>query len=73
MDVTDLAHGIAHDLEIIEFRFRGDFAADDHDVALGVSLARDSAVRILRQARIEHRVGDCVANFVGVTFTNGFG
>ena len=73
MNVTDLAHAIAHDLEVIEFRFRGDLAADDDNIALSVSLARDAAVWILRQTRIEHCVGDCVANFVGVTFSNGFG
>jgi hypothetical protein len=71
--VADLAHGIAHDLDIIQFGFRSDLAADDDDVAFGVGLASDPAVGILRQARIEHRIGNRVANFVGVTFPNGFG
>ena len=71
--VADLAHGIAHDLDIIEFGFRSDLAADDDDVALGVGLASDAAMGILHQARVEHRIGNGVANFVGVTFPDGFG
>ncbi len=71
--VADLAHGIAHDLDIIQFGFRSNLAADDDDVALGIGLASDPAMGILRQARIEHRIGNRIANFVGVTFPDGFG
>ena len=54
-------------------RLRGDFAADDDDVAFGVGLASDAAVRILRQAGVEHRIGNGVANFVRMAFADGFG
>ena len=56
------------------FNFRNrDLAADDDQVALGVGLAGDAAVFVLGQTGVEDRVGNRVANFIGVTFTNGFG
>ena len=58
--VTDLAHGIAHDLvdrddvfqmlALRQIRNR-DFAADDDDVALRVGLAGDAALAILPRGR----------------------
>ena len=80
--VADLTDGVAHDLIDRHDRFKRlvvrqirnrDFAADDDRVALGEGLASDPAMGILRQARIKHRIGNGVANFVGVTFPDGFG
>src|SRR5262249_32703829 len=42
-------------------------------IALGVSFTGDPAVGVLRQAGIQHRIGDCVTDFVGATFTHGLG
>ena len=48
--VADLAHGIAHDLDVIaSLCFGRDFAADDDDVALRVGLASHAAVLVLRR------------------------
>jgi hypothetical protein len=71
--VADLAYRIANELDIIQFGLRSNLAADDDDVALGVGFAGDPAMRILREAGIEHRIGNCVANFIWVTFPDGFG
>ena len=71
--VADLAHGIAHDLHVIELRLGRDLAADDDDVALRVGLAGHAAVLVLREAGVEHGVGNGVANFVGMAFADGFG
>ncbi len=71
--VTNLAHGIAHDLDVIEFRLGRDLAADDDDVALYVGLAGDAALLVHREAGVENGIGDGVGDLVGVTFTDGFG
>ncbi len=46
----------------------GDFAAHDDHVAFGVSFAGHAAARVLRQVGVQHRVGNGVANFVGMPF-----
>jgi hypothetical protein len=80
--VTDLADGLAHDFVdgqdsaerfVLGQTGNRDLAANDNDVAFGVGLAGDPTMSILRDAGIKDRVGNCVANFVGVTFTDGFG
>ena len=43
----------------------------DH-VAFRVSLTGDAAVFVLRQTGVQDRVGYGVADFVGMTFSNGF-
>ena len=75
--VTDLAHGIAHDLvdrndvfqvlALRQIRDR-DLAADDDDVALGVGLAGDAALAILPKTGVQDGVGNGVANFIRMTF-----
>ncbi len=70
--VTDLADGIAGDLHVVEFRLGGDLAADDGDIALHVGLAGDAALRVLREAGVEHGVGNRVGDLVGVAFADGF-
>ena len=71
--VADLADGIADDLHVIELRLGGDLAADDGDVALHIGLAGHAALRVLRQAGVEHGVGNRVGDLVGVAFADGFG
>ena len=56
---------------IIQSGFGGDFAADHDEVALGVSLTSHAAVFVLRQARVQHRVGNRVANLVRMAFADG--
>src|SRR5439155_13236197 len=48
-------------------RLRGDLAADDDRACHRRGLARDAGLGILLDALVEHRVGDLVAELVGVT------
>ena len=68
--VADVADGLAHDLIVGGHGLGGDFATDHDDVALGVGLASDPAGGILGQARVEHGVGNGVADFVGMAFAD---
>jgi len=69
--VADAPDRAADNCLVIELRLRRDLAADDHDVALHERLARHAAVLVLRQAGVEDRIGDGVAHFVRMTFTDG--
>src|SRR4029453_10617327 len=73
VDISDFAHGVANDLHVIEFRLGGDFTAHDNDIALGVGFTGDAAFRVLGKARVQHRIGNRVTNFVWVSFTHGLG
>ncbi len=83
MDVTDFRDRIAYDLidvedgserlaVLLQFRNR-DLAADDDQVTLGVGLAGDAAVFILLQTGVENRIGNGVANLVGMAFADRLG
>ena len=50
-----------------------DLAPNDYEVALRVSFTGDPAPAVLPQAGVEDSVGNGVANFVRMTFANGFG
>ena len=55
---------------IVKFGMRGDFAADDDDVAFCVGLTGDPAVLVLSEAGVQYRVGNGVANLVGMAFAD---
>ena len=57
----------------IELGLGGDFAADHDQVALGVGLAGHAAARVLRQAGVQHGIGNGVADFVRMAFADGLG
>ena len=69
--VADFADGVAGDFGEVEFGARGDFAADDDDVGFGVAFAGDAAEFVLRQAGVQHGVGNGVANLVRMAFADG--
>ena len=71
--VADFADGLAGDLDEIELGLGGDFAADDDDVGFGVALAGDAAELVLREAGVQHGIGNGVANLVRVAFADGLG
>ena len=50
-----------------------DLAADNDDVAFDKGLAGDTAGAVERETGIKDRIGNGVANFVGMAFANGFG
>ena len=52
---------------------RGDFAADDDEVGLGVGFAGDAAELVLREAGVQHGIGNGVAHFVRMAFADGLG
>ena len=79
IDVTDFPDCIARNLDEINY-FTGifesnlwycDFAADDDDVGLGVAFAGDAAELVLREAGVQHGVGNGVANLVRMAFADG--
>ena len=71
MRVPDLAHGIADDRLVIDLGRGRDLAGEHHVVALDQGLAGDAALRILREAGVEHAVGNKIGDFVRVTFADG--
>ena len=71
--VANVADRLAGDGVEIEPRFGRDLASDDDQITFGIGLAGDTAGRILRQAGVEHRIGDGIANFVRVALAHGFG
>ncbi len=73
IDVSDFADGFANDGGVVEVGLGGDFAPNDDDVTFGVGLARDARGGIDGEAGVEDGVGDGVADFIGVAFTDGFG
>ena len=79
--VADAAHRVTNHLLDVDHRsdrlltnFRnGDFTAHDHHIALHKGFAGHAAFGIDREAGVENCVGNRVANFVRMTFANGFG
>ena len=60
IDVANPSDGIAHDLFDVELGLGRDLAADADDVALDEGLAGDAASFVLREAGVEHGIGDRV-------------
>ena len=82
VDVANFADGVADDLINRDGRFQVRIfrqirncylAANDHEVTFSVGLASDPAALVARDTGVKHRVRDGVANFIGMTFADGFG
>ena len=73
VDVADFADRVARDFHKIQFRLRRDFAADDRDVRFHIRFAGDAGKLVLREARVQNRVGNCVCDFVGMPLADGLG
>ena len=71
--VANLTDGGAHDGLVIKLGLRGDFTGENYHVGFDHGLAGHPAVAILRQAGIQHAVGNQVSDFVRVPFTDGLG
>jgi hypothetical protein len=61
---ADHLDSVTHNLLVVEVRLGGDLSEDHDHAGLAGSLASDLGVGILGQARIQHRVGDNVAELV---------
>jgi hypothetical protein len=71
--VTNLANRAPRDRRDVEARAGGDLAAYDDEAGLAKRLAGDAAQWILLEACVEHRIGNRVADLVGVPFAHRFG
>ena len=71
--VADVAHNVAHDLRDIDVAARGDLAHDENKAGRGSALARNVAVGVLFENGVEHRVGDLIADLIGMAFGDAFG
>ena len=70
MSITNGADSGANELIVVQFRAGGDFPCDDDEVGLNKGFAGDAAEGVMGEAGIEHRIGDCVADFVGMAFAD---
>ena len=73
VDVADVPDGRANDLLEIEFGVGRDFTGEHNHVALDQRFAGHAAFLVLGQTRVEHGIGNGVANLVGVAFADRLG
>ena len=71
--IADGADDFARDLRDVHIAARGDLAHDMDETGGNGRLAGDAAVGVLLQDRVEHGVGDLVADLVGMPLRDGFG
>ena len=71
--VADLTDDVSCDLGNIDIAARADLAHDVDKPRGSRGLAGNSAVGVLLKYCVQHRIGDLVADFVGMTFGHGFG
>src|SRR5436190_5484431 len=71
--VANFSDGFAGDGGEVQLGASGNFAAHNNEVAFGVGFASDAAGGILGEAGVEDGIGDGIADFVGMAFTDGFG
>ena len=69
---ADARDGAAGDGRVVEPGVGGDLAEEDDEAGLDRGLEGDAAALVLAQALVEHRVGDLIADFVGVAFGDRF-
>src|SRR5579872_56863 len=73
VDVTDVPDRLPNHLREVDLGGRRDLARNDHHSGLGERLASDPGPRVLRQDGVEDRVGDLIAELVGVALGDGLG
>ena len=71
--VADLPNRVAHHLVVIEIGLRRDLTRDDDEVRFHHRLARHAAVLVLRQAGVQHRIGNRIGDFVRMTLGHRLG
>ena len=70
--VADFLYGVAHDFRDVHIRVGRDLACHKHKAGAACRLACHAAHRILCHQRIQDRVGNSVAHFVGMPFRYRF-
>ena len=71
-DIPNLVNCLTGDLFVIHLAAGSNFTGEDHVASLAQHFAGDVALRVLFDVRVQNGVGDQVANFVRVSFGNGF-
>ena len=72
--VADLDDRVAHDRGDVDIAlFQRDLAGHEHEARRDERLARDPAVGVLGEQRVQDRVGDLVGELVGMPLGDGFG
>ena len=71
--VTNLAHGVAHDLFDVDPGRGGHFAGYHHHAGLDQGFAGDARLGVLLQDGVQHRIGDLVGDFIGMAFGDRLG
>jgi hypothetical protein len=72
VDVADFADRSARDRLVVDVCARRDLAGQDNLPALTQHFTGDAAVRITGEMRVENRVGDVIANLVGMSLADRF-
>ena len=71
--VPNVANGVADLLVKIKFCVACDFACEHDEVAFCKSFASDATQWILLETGVENVIANGIANFIGMTFGDGFG
>ena len=71
--VAQLAHGLAHEGQVVERGDGADLTGQDHDARLAEHLAGDPAPAVQLEIGVEDRVGDVVADLVRVALRHRLG
>jgi hypothetical protein len=70
--VADALDRVARDLDVVDVRVGGDLAGQHDQAGVGQRLGGHAAARVLREDRVEDRVGDLVRHLVRVAFGDRF-
>ena len=71
--ISNAANRLANALFEIKLRVARNLAGEHDEVAFGEGLASDATERVLIETGIKNVIADRVADFIGMTFGNGFG
>ena len=71
--VADLLEHVARKADVVDVGVRGDFAGEHHETGGAERFGGDAAHRVFGEAGVEDGVRDLIRDFVGMTFTDGFG
>ena len=70
--ITDLGHGLTNDSGNINVSLGGDLTHYQYETGVGAGLTCYTAERILLHQRIQYRIGYCITDFIGMSFSYGF-
>ena len=71
--VTNLTNRITDDLLKIYMCFGGNLSQNHHISGCGAGFARNTAHRVLLKKRVQNRIGNLIADFIRMSFSNRFG